>query len=166
MLGENEWTSNVRTSVFVHSRYLSLCASRYSSLCASRYLSSCAKYILSPYKFAESTNIGENIGEYCSENQFPQLFVNLCENARECRRTFGIRLFSENWRMCGSGFNMNKSAIIAYLLDIHKKSEAITWSSRSHSQKLIRIAMFMKVISNKSTIITRLSCSLHKIREN
>ncbi len=38
------------------------------------------------------------------ESQFPRLLVNLCENARECWRLFGIHIFSENWRMCGSAF--------------------------------------------------------------
>ncbi len=36
-----------------------------------------------------------------SESQFSQLLVNLRENAW---RKFSIRLFSENWRMCGSAF--------------------------------------------------------------
>ncbi len=47
-LGENRQTSNVWINVFVHSRYSSLCA----------------EYILGTSKFAELTNIGENIGEY------------------------------------------------------------------------------------------------------
>ncbi len=40
------------------------------------------------------------------ESQFSQLLINLCENAPECWRIFGIRLFSENWRMRGSTFRL------------------------------------------------------------
>ncbi len=40
------------------------------------------------------------------ENQFSRLRVNLCENTQECIQIFGIRLFPENWRMCGSGFTI------------------------------------------------------------
>ncbi len=50
MLDENRRASNVRISVFIHSRYSSLYA----------------KYILGTPEFAELTNIGE----YYSENQF------------------------------------------------------------------------------------------------
>ncbi len=38
------------------------------------------------------------------ESQFSQLHVNLCENAQECWQIFHIRPFSENGRICGSGF--------------------------------------------------------------
>ncbi len=48
-----------------------------------------------------------NISEYQCADQFSRLLVNLCENIRECRRIFGIRLFSlENSRMCGSSFTL------------------------------------------------------------
>ncbi len=77
-VSEKRQTNNVHISVFVHSHYLSLCT----------------EYILGTSTFAESKNTGENIGKYCSENQFLQLFVNLYENAREWRRIFGIRRFS------------------------------------------------------------------------
>ncbi len=38
------------------------------------------------------------------ESQFSRLLVNLCENTRERRQIFGIRLFSEDWRMWGFAF--------------------------------------------------------------
>ncbi len=75
---ENRRTSNERSSVFVHSRYSSLCAEYFSA-----HLNFWKKWILA--------------NTVC-ENQFSRLLVNLCKNARECWRIISICLFSPTLR--------------------------------------------------------------------
>ncbi len=66
-------------------------------ICGSLYL-----YILAIHYCLPNTQILANV---FVKNQFSSLLSNLCENAPEYRRIFGIRLFSvfsKNWCMCGS----------------------------------------------------------------
>ncbi len=73
-----------------------------------------------PNTFLAFSNLrnGRILANTLYESQFSQLLVNLCEDAGECWRIFGIHLFSENWHMYGSACCINldiKLAIISVI---------------------------------------------------